>query len=347
MRYNVRMNSNLFFFTGEETYLLQQKVNSWKQAFLEKHGELNLGFIDGEKASASQIIMEIETVPFLGEKRLIFIENLPAAPKAAAKEDDEKDDEAEEDDLQTKKFVQAIENLPETSVVVFIQPHPDKRKNLYKALIRLAKVEEFEPLDEQALNKWVCKETSRIGGTIDPAVADYFISMVNQNCWRLAQEIQKLACFKPDQSISQTDIDHVVTPTPEANIFHFTDALATRDHRKAIRQLHKTMAAGDNLRQLFYMIVRQFRLLLKVKSYKMQYPICTPASVSGSLGLHPFVARNVLSQISHFKMNELKQIYAHLLEIDTDLKSSQIRITSDDQDELALAIEQFILRFCR
>ncbi len=50
--------------------------------------------------------------------------------------------------------------------------------------------------------------------------------------------------------------------------------------------------------------------------------------------------------ITDLKIDELKSAYARLLDIDVALKTSGIRITTDDQDELALAIERFILRFC-
>ncbi|MFH0820754.1 MAG: DNA polymerase III subunit delta, partial [Candidatus Peregrinibacteria bacterium] len=244
------------------------------------------------------------------------------------------------------KFAADLQTIPESSVVVFIQPHPDKRKSFYKSLVKLAKVEEFKSMEGPVLDQWVCREAKKVGAQLDGPTADYLISLAGQNCWRLSQEIQKLASYKPDQPITRADIDHVVTPTLEANIFHFTDALSAKDYKKAIYNLHRSMAAGEDLRQLFYMIVRQFRLLLQVKSYKEEFPLTNPLNLSSALKLHPFVARNVMGQIGHFKTSELKKAYAQLLQIDTDLKTSRIRVTADNSDELALAVEQFILKFC-
>jgi DNA polymerase-3 subunit delta len=133
----------------------------------------------------------------------------------------------------------------------------------------------------------------------------------------------------------------------EANIFHLTDSLGAKNHREAIHNLHRSMAAGENLRQVFYMIVRQFRLFLQVGSYLTLYPNANPAGIASSLKIHPFVAKNTLSQVRRFKMAELKSAYRRLLDIDLDLKTSKIHITTDDQDELALTIERFIIKFCR
>lgn len=336
--------NNLFLFTGSEAYFLRQRIRFWKEEFKKKHGEMNLSALDAQEKPLAEIRAEIETLPFLGARRLIFIENLPEAPRARTQEKEEDSDPGESEAL--AKFAEALKDIPETSVVVFVQPHPDKRKGFYKALAKIAKKEEFIPLEGAVLASWLQREAQGLRITLDALTADYLISLVGQDAWRLSQELQKLSNFHPDSPITRADIDQTVVPNPEANIFHFTDALSAKDHKKAIQNLHRSMAAGENLRQLFYMIVRQFRLLLQVQSYRELYPTSTPLSVASSLKLHPFVAKNLLDQIRSFKPEELKKAYGELLEIDSDLKSSRIRVTTDDQDELALAVEQFILKFC-
>jgi hypothetical protein len=53
-----------------------------------------------------------------------------------------------------------------------------------------------------------------------------------------------------------------------------------------------------------------------------------------------------MAQLKNFNECELKGAYQRLLDIDLDLKTSRIRVTTDNQDELALAIERFIVNFC-
>jgi len=337
--------NNLFLFTGDETFLLHQQIKAWKGAFKEKHdGDINLITIDGSEAEIGEIIAQIEAAPFLGEKRLIFIENLPEAPKTRNTDKVSKKDEEREKDL--KKLIDFLEKIPESSVVVFVQPNPDKRKSLYKKMVKLATVKEFNSLSGPTLNRWVQNQAKKHGASIDTSTTEYLASLTGQDLWRIDQELQKLAAYCQGKPIDRKCIDHLVVPTIEANIFHLTDALGTKDHRKAIYNLHRSMAAGENLRQTFYMIVRQFRLFLQVSGYLSNYPNTNPTNVATSLKIHPFVARNTISQLKHFDTPELKSAYARLLEIDVALKTSHIRITTEDQSELALAIERFILKFC-
>ncbi len=337
--------NNLFLFTGQETFLIHEKINAWKEAFKKKHGgDMNLNTIDGRQAEIGEILAQIETAPFLADKRLIFIEGLPEAPKTRNASKVTQKDEKREKNLQ--KLIDYLEKISESSVVVFVQSNPDKRKSLYKKIVQLANIKEFNPLSGAALNKWIQNRIQNYNASIDISSAEYLFSLTGQDLWRIDQELKKLSSYSNGDPISKKDIDNLVVPTIEANVFHLTDALGSKNHRQAIANLHRSMSAGENLRQVFYMIVRQFRLFLQVGGYLSNYPNTSPNNIATSLKLHPFVARNTMNQLKHFNVIELKKAYERLLEIDVGLKTSKIRITTEDQDELAMAIEKFIFRFC-
>lgn len=333
--------SNLFLFTGEEDYLLTEKINAWKEAFLAKHGEINLEVIDATKTPLNEIMAAVTAIPFLGDKRLIFIHGLPEKPKTRNKDKVSKADEKREGQL--KKLADDLDNIPETSVVVFVQNQPDKRKSFYKKLLKKAELKEFNPLSGSSLSQWIQNRFQATGGSIGYSSVDYLISLVGPSLWRLSSEIEKLSQHSPGKNISKELIDDLVVPTIESNIFHLTDALVAKNKNKAIKNLHQSLAAGENLRQVFYMIIRQFRLLLQGLAFLNEVSNPSPSAFSAKLKIHPFVAKNTLAQAKHFNMQELKKAYAALLEIDTGLKTSQIKVWADNQDELALALERFII----
>ena len=338
------MAKNVFLFTGEETYLLHEQINNWKNAFTEKHGDINLAVLDAEEMPLNEIMAAVNAIPFLGEKRLIFIHGLPDKPKTKQTDEPTKKDEKRDEEL--KKLEADLDDVPESSVVVFVQSSPDKRKSFYKKLSVRAEVKEFIPLSGQVLTAWIQKRTQEKGARIDSVAAEYLASLTGQNLWRLAQEIDKITAHSPGESINKLIIDKLVVPTLEANVFHLTDALGAKDRCKAIQHLHRSLAAGENLRQVFYMVVRQFRLLLQGCGYRNANPNTNPTAFAAALKLHPFVARNTMAQLKNFSECELKSAYVRLLNIDLDLKTSRIRVTTDNQDELALAIERFIVNFC-
>lgn len=336
---------NLFLFTGEATYLLHEQVAFWKKAFAEKCGDINLSVLDAGEMPLNEIMAAILAMPFLGDKRLIFVHGLPDAPPSRQTAEPSKKDEKRDEEM--KRMEAHLDQIPESSVVVFVQPNPDKRKSFYKRLCAVAEVREFNPLSGSSLTEWVRKRAVQSGARIDAATAEYLAETAGQDLWRLSQEVDKLAMHSFGKSVSKADVDQLVVPTLEANVFHLTDALGAKDHRKAVRHLHRSLASGENLRQVFYMIVRQFRLLLQGYGYREANPHSSATAFSAALKLHPFVARNTMAQLQNFEGQELKDAYARLLEIDMDMKTSRIRVTVDNQEELALALERFFVNFCQ
>jgi len=368
--------TNLFLFTGEETFLLHQQIQSWKEAFRKKYGDdMNLVTLDANAVEEAEIIRQAETFPFLADKRLIFIENLPEAARVSkkGKGKDDEDEEEEEPRGSESKMIDFLEKIPETSVVVFIQPKPDKRKSLYKKIVHLstlaqgdnktarndksrskdgkvemvAEIKEFKPLKDATLVKWIQTQAQVYGARMGTSCADHLAVHCGSDLWRLDQEIKKLSAFADGKPITAEMVEELVTPSLEANIFRLTDALGAKDQKGAIANLHQALAAGESLQMVFYMIVRQFRLLLMVSAAASNERTANPIAIAATLKLHPFVAKNTLSQAKRFKLPELKSAYRKLLEIDTALKTGKIQMSTDNQDELALAIEKFMLEFCR
>lgn len=335
---------NLFLFTGDETYLLRQQLTVWKQAFIAKHGDLNLIELDVTQAGPGQMAGDILAAPFLAEKRLIFIHGLPEAPKVRQADKVSKADEEREEKLE--ELLKALPDIPESNVVVFVQPGPDRRKRFYKELTKRADVKEFKPLEGKALMDFIVHEATKYGSSISSADAEALLGLTGANLWRLNREIEKLATFAGQSPITREMITNLVTPNLETNIFQLTDALGAKDHRKAIRCLHATVAAGEDLHQIFYMIARQFRLLLQANDFAARHSRPDSAQMAARLKLHPFVAKNALNQAVGFKYEELKKAHRYLLDIDHQLKTSRIKVTREDQEPLALAIERFIVEFC-
>lgn len=336
----VQLN-NLFLFTGEEAYLLNQQLKGWKQSFLEKHGELNLDTLYFPETPLKEIEAALFATPFLGEKRLIIVHGLPQVPPKRKKVSKK----AEKKDELLKIFAKQLEQIPETSVVVFVQNKPDKRKAFYKALVKLAQIKTFEPLQGGALNQWVKEQVAKRAMSMDYAVVNDLIHRTGGDLWRLSHELDKLMHYAPGQPITKEILQELVTPVMEANVFHLTDALGARKPKKAIHHLHQLMGAGESLHAVMFMMVRQFRLLTQAKGYLQHHSPSDSKGFASSCSLHPFVARTVLGQQKAFDLQTLKKAYGQLLEIDTGLKTGKIRMTVGHQEPLALELEKFLLGF--
>lgn len=138
--------SNIVFFTGSNHIFLRRDLDAWVDIFAKKYGEYNISRLDRESVGKTNIQAELLTPVFLGEKRLIILEDVPFAATRA--EEDEKSEESSSKALDPESIIlEALDGIPETTIVLFVSTEPDKRKALYKKLLSVATLKEYEKLE--------------------------------------------------------------------------------------------------------------------------------------------------------------------------------------------------------
>jgi DNA polymerase III delta subunit len=72
------------------------------------------------------------------------------------------------------------------------------------------------------------------------------------------------------------------------------------------------------------MIIRQFRIMLQIKSMSEAGREVDKYSLGRSLGIHHYAVQKTLPLVQKYSFEELKKIYRQLLEIDIKMKSSKV-----------------------
>lgn len=180
--------------------------------------------------------------------------------------------------------------------------------------------QEFKPLEGAGLANWIEKEIKKQGGRIDQPAVQKLSFYVGNDLWRMFQEISKLISYQP--GITSETIDLLVKPKIEPNIFKTIDALAQRNKKTALRLLSEHLAQGEKDIYLLSMLQYQFRNLIKLKSLSEQnipyYDLAKKAR------LHPFVVKKTSAQLRNFGLNELKNIYRKMLEMEIGIKNGRL-----------------------
>lgn len=325
------MLKNVYLFTGEDSYSLEARLRFWKKEFVEKHGELNLTVLDGLTGSQEEIWNAVNTLPFLGEKRLVIVQNLPASTTTRSSED-----------LQRKEeyLAEKLEQVPNETVLVFVSPAPDGRRKFAKTLAKVATVETFPKLKGAQLSDWVRKEFAKKNTKVSSLVASRLAEMVGADLWQMSQEIDKLVKFADGEEIELTDLEILVRGQLQDNIFKLTDAMGNRNAQKMLEVFQNLVSGGESPQQILYMLVRQLRLLAMARSLVDEGKTEQALSV---LKVQPFTVRPLLAQARRFEWGELQKMYAELLNIDTKLKTSGIEVSAEDTRALELALERFLV----
>ncbi len=69
--------ANIVFFTGSNHIFLRRDLDAWIDIFAKKYGEYNISRLSKDNLVKTNIQAELLTPVFLGEKRLIVLEDIP------------------------------------------------------------------------------------------------------------------------------------------------------------------------------------------------------------------------------------------------------------------------------
>ncbi len=320
---------NLFFFTGEHTPMREEKLQFWQSEFAKKHGDINLEVVeDAVKVGVPQLMTMIESQPFLAEKRMVVIKGVPAAAHQKSK-------------LDTEALEPLLDSIPESVLVIFVSAKPDKRGRFYKLLAKKATVENFELPKGKALLSWAAQRLGEQGKRIDSRALETLVFYCGEDPQRLQQEIDKLSLLDFDQ-ISVAEVEKYVSATPEAQVFRALDLIGKRPAHEVSQALEDLIKRGEEPLMVFFMLVRQIRLLLQVRSLLDEG---TPTAViQKRLKIAPFQVNMLKSQAEYLSFQQLSKSLIRLQEIDAGVKTGKIPLQSGNPGIFQMHIDRLLHR---
>lgn len=323
--------SNIVFFTGPNHIFLRRDLDAWVDIFAKKYGEYNISRLSKESITKTNTQAELLTPVFLGEKRLIVLEDVPFA--SSQKDEEEKTEESASKTPDVESIIlEALDSIPETTVVLFVSTEPDKRKALYKKLISIATLKEYEKLEGNALREYIRKKLPHIDVTALARFIEYTGSDIN----RIESEIDKLALYKQDGWITEEDIKTTVIPTIETSIFTLTDAIFTLDSSLSHQNLIQILET-HNIHYVFSTLVSTLRTFLYVaKLLSMSYE---PSSIQALLKTNPYVFEKMRKNMKHSK--RISILFSEFIALDKRTKTGEG--IGDTDDALRLGLEKAIL----
>jgi len=306
-KYFYRYLGMIIFLYGEDDYRAKEKLNEIVGTYKTKHKSgLNLVWFDAKEKGFSDFADNFKVVSMFQEKKLVVLKSVFLNA------------EFQEEFL---KELKKLENSKDI-IVVFEKEAVDQRNKLFKTLKKDVKCQEFKLLSGNSLLNWIKKEFEKNNSKTDFGIENLILNRAGNDLWQLQNEIKKIASFKRGKIVKKQDVELLVKPKIENDIFKTIDALAQKNKKQALTLLHKHLENGDSPLYLLSMMGYQFRGLLTIKELmeqKKPYEIILKKS-----GLHPFVVRKNYFLCRQFSFEELKKIYLKIFQIDSDIKTGKI-----------------------
>lgn len=298
----------VLLFEGEEEQLKQEALAALRRFVLPAGMEqLNESVL--EDPSADQLIAASETLPFMSDRRLVLVRDLPALTGRA---------EADE------RIVAYLPSVPSSTLLLFYcTGKPDGRKKLYSAVKKLGGIVSFNPMKGPELTHFVTEAFREAGKECDERTAEYLVFTVGTDAGQLRSEITKIASYASGRvKIEASDVTALATPSTECTVFQLVDAVVAGQSSRALTLLRNQLLSGADRMSLLSMLLRQYRLLQHVKI--MQYEKKSMEYIRSVLGVPSFAVDQYLRQASSYTGGQVKRAVSFCFDAEYGVKSGRL-----------------------
>lgn len=301
----------LYFFHGEETFLLHHYFGQIKKLLLDELTEsFNFHKLNSETFDLRGFADAVENLPMMSEHTLIQVDEidlfkLPEGDRA--------------------KMAELLSDIPDYCTVVFtyvsIPWKPDKRlKKLWEAIDNNGTVIEFVKQNQRDLIAWVTRHFAAHKKNISSDLCAYLIDITGGTMTALSGEIDKICAYSGADHIKRSDIDAVTEPVLDAVVFQMTDLLAEGNYGAALLKLQQLFKMQQEPLAILGAVGTHFRRLGTARS------LLDNGRTAGELmklcGIPDYPARKTMDAARRFSSDFCRFSAELILETDYKMKTS-------------------------
>ena len=300
----------LYLLYGEEDYLREQFFGEIKKLCVEPGGEeFNYRRMDASEVAPAELAKAIDAMPFFAQRTLVELRGLELGQY--------KDARAEE-------FRKVVTDIPDYCTVVIIPPTgsaPDGRTALVKALKKYGAALEFTLQEGSALLNWISRRFASMGKRIGRAEAERLVFISGSLMNGLIPEIEKIAQYSREDTVTMADIDAVAHHLPEAQVFEMTELMSRGDFDGAMAILSELMQMkNEHPIKINAIVGQQLRNLYAARlSIDQRLGRQYVEEVTGRPG---FVADKLIASARGFTAERLRKAVKLCADYDYAMKSS-------------------------
>lgn len=295
----------IYLLYGEERYLKRQYKERLRKALCGDDDTMNTHFYEGKDISIGEIIDLAETLPFLAERRVIFLTDSGLFKSGG------------------EKMAEYLASPNETTYFVFTESEIDKRSKLFKTVSSRGYAAEFAIQDENTLKRWVAGVLAKDNKKISEGTVQLLLSKTGTDMDNIQSELEKLICYCMERDVvTSEDVEAICTTRISNHIFDMINAIADRQQKRALELYYDLLALKEPPMRILFLIARQCNMLLQTKELKARgYDNRT---IGSKIGVPPFIAGKYLTQVSRFKTSLLRNAVQQCVETEAAVKSGKM-----------------------
>ena len=176
---------------------------------------------------------------------------------------------------------------------------------------------------QKAVPRWIADQFKLHGVTAEPEACRLLADLVGDDLYELAGEVEKLATWSDGSPIGESAVEQLVAPRAGSPPWNLTDAWGARDVAGVLRAAERMLdRTGDPVSRTIPRLVGS--LTKHVRNARaarlLEEEGLSAQQAAGRLGMKPFPAQKLYSQVRNFSASELDDALIRLAELDHALK---------------------------
>jgi DNA polymerase III subunit delta len=251
----------------------------------EQGADFGVDTIDGAADNADQAVLRlrqakdaIQTLPFFGGEKLVWLKNVNFLADTAAGRSASVQEALEE----FKTFLER--GLPKGVRFLLSASEVDKRRSFYKSLGKFAKVEQFDRIDtsrpgwEEDVQATVHRLAADLDLKFDREALEIFVQLAGADGRQLRNELEKIDIFLGEERRVTVEVVHsLVAKSTSGVIWELGTCLAKRQLGESLALLDQLIFQGETAIGILYAaIIPTVRNLLVTKDLLVRHRIRPP-----------------------------------------------------------------------
>ena len=300
---------------GAEDFLMSWAVDKLVNSNVEEQNrDLDVRLIDGENATAYDILSEARAYSMFSPKRVVVVRNyIPLYKKTA---------DAGLNEL--SEYVAEIYANPDSSPAILIfTVESSKSGNLTayaKQLMKSCRAYEFSKLEKSDLSAFVTKRVRSAGKMISSRELHHLMDVSGY--------------FTRGYTIDNNLIDEILMGEGDKFVFNLVDALVAGKKDKALEITETIIREDDAAMSVLGLLTKQFEIMYD--ALELSDKGMSMAQMAKATGINEYRFKKAYTAAMKYNRYKLKSLLISLYNIDKDIKSGDI-----DKDA---ALELFVLK---
>lgn len=301
----------LYFFHGEEVFLLQHYLGQMKKLLIDELTEsFNYHRLNNETFDIQSFADAVENLPMMAENTMVQVDEIDIFKLPEGDRD---------------KICEILSDIPDYCTVVFTYNtaawKPDKRfKKLWDAVSAHGTIVEFAKQNQRDLTAWITRHFAAAGKQISTDLCAYLIDITDGTMTSLSGEIRKICAYSGADTIKKTDIDAVTEPVMDAVVFQMSDCLGQGKYAQALQKLQQLLKMQQEPLALLGAIGGHFRRLSTARTLLDHGK--NASDLMKLCGISDYPARKAMEGARRFKPEFYRKTSELVLQTDYRIKTS-------------------------